>query len=181
MSKWTKIKALPRDLFSQLAKDPEKESEMIGRCWVISINSSADTRSPLSDQAIASGKVLVMKFDDICNEIPNLKLMDEKQANQIVEFVKNIPEGSIILVHCTAGVCRSGAVAEVIDLVLNEDPDRFYQENPYILPNAHVKTMLVNAFGICPFKSSERTENAPYNKIEITEGDIFTVDLSNPF
>jgi predicted protein tyrosine phosphatase len=181
MSQWIKIKALPRDLFNQLAKDPEKEAEMIGRCWVISINSSADTGCPLSDQAIASGKVLVMKFDDICSELPGLKLMDEFQANQIVEFVKKIPEKAIILVHCTAGVCRSGAVAEVIDLFLNDDPERFYQENPYILPNAHVKTMLVNAFGICPFKSSVRTENAPYNKIEITDGDIFTVDFSNPF
>lgn len=167
MNQRTKILALPRDFFLKLKGLPI-EMNVLKEAWAISINSTkGGEETPFSPNALATGKVLVMRFDDIQTEIPGLKLFSTEQARQIREFIENIPKGQTILIHCTAGICRSGAVAEVLDMVLNEDSKEFFKDNPYILPNTHVKSLLLREFGITPLFAKERADKAPYNDFTI--------------
>jgi predicted protein tyrosine phosphatase len=71
------------------------------------------------------------------------KAMAFEDAKSIVRFVKNIPSTvDTIFVHCTAGICRSGAVADFLRVVLDCDDIRFAIDNPHILPNEWVRDLL---------------------------------------
>lgn len=55
-----------------------------------------------------------------------------------------------LLIHCRAGVSRSGAVGEVLNWYFNsylqqngDDFAAFYQEHPQIEPNPHIRTVLL--------------------------------------
>ena len=53
------------------------------------------------------------------------------------------------MIHCNAGISRSGAVGEVLNWYFNshiqqnpEDFQTFYSVHPQIVPNSHIKTVL---------------------------------------
>ena len=94
--------------------------------------------------------VLNIVFDDIDPKSkagePTLVLFDEDHARKIINFVhKN--KGRNFFVHCTAGVCRSGAVASFINSLFDYDYQTFIEDNPAIQPNQHVLKILANVFG----------------------------------
>lgn len=65
-----------------------------------------------------------------------------KQANQIVNLLKHALDNDInVTCHCHAGLCRSGAVAEVGVMMGFNDVGNFR------IPNSMVKKMLINALG----------------------------------
>ena len=67
------------------------------------------------------------------------------QAREIREFVKRIHSSEktyTLIVHCVAGVCRSGAVGEVVSDFVGIKYDDFKRENPQILPNNSVRVRL---------------------------------------
>jgi predicted protein tyrosine phosphatase len=69
-----------------------------------------------------------------------IKLFSKAQAIQIVEFInetKKDPNGADLIVHCHAGISRSGAVATYIAEKLGID---FH--DPEIRPNSHVLSVL---------------------------------------
>lgn len=69
--------------------------------------------------------------------------ISKEQAKEIAEFLLNAKkEGYNCIVHCTAGVCRSGAVAEV-GVMLGFEDTRVYRQ-----PNLMVKKYLMNALGL---------------------------------
>jgi predicted protein tyrosine phosphatase len=74
-------------------------------------------------------------------------VMSEEQAAELAAYLLK-HRGKNILVHCAAGISRSGAVAEVVLQAFPEyedagDPTRRW-------PNNHVRTLLKRALGLVP-------------------------------
>ena len=74
-------------------------------------------------------------FPDEC------KIQDE-QAEQIIALLKHALENRMnVVVHCFAGICRSGAVVEVATMMGFTPTDRYRQ------PNLRVKHKLMKVLG----------------------------------
>lgn len=82
-------------------------------------------------------------FYDLEYEIGNYKPMNEKQAEEIYQFIKSNKDKKRCFVHCSAGISRSGAVGEFIqDILGTESYQDFKKRNPNITPNLHIKKLL---------------------------------------
>ena len=67
----------------------------------------------------------------------------EEQAIKLVNLLKHALENSMdVIVHCHAGICRSGAVVEVATMMGFEDTERFR------LPNSRVKRLMMKELGL---------------------------------
>lgn len=74
-------------------------------------------------------------FEDEC------KIQDE-QAVEIVRLLQRAKENSMnVVVHCHAGICRSGAVVEVATMMGFTPSDRYRQ------PNLRVKQKMMQVLG----------------------------------
>ena len=101
----------------------------------------------------SSPGVLVMQFYDINQRITDLdgtvyEPMTDVQAHEILRFIEANRQRHF-LVHCTAGIARSGAVATFIHEYLTERNkeyvttyEEFKRDNRQIIPNLHVLTQL---------------------------------------
>ncbi len=75
-------------------------------------------------------------FPDEC------KIQDE-QAENIIALLKRAKENHMnVVVHCFAGICRSGAVVEVAEMMGFTPTDRYRQ------PNLRVKHKLMKVLGL---------------------------------
>jgi predicted protein tyrosine phosphatase len=75
-------------------------------------------------------------FPDEC------KIQDE-QAAELVRLLKYAQEKHMnVVVHCHAGICRSGAVVEVATMMGFTPTDRYRQ------PNVRVKTKMMRVLGL---------------------------------
>jgi predicted protein tyrosine phosphatase len=90
-------------------------------------------------------RVLTLKFDDITHEYPErgrvLILFNESHACAIKDMLDKVGEGTLI-VHCTAGICRSGAIGRFASEYLERDREQFENNHPHIMPNVHVLSLL---------------------------------------
>lgn len=114
-------------------------------CIIVSINDTGyDTMLHENKRIIDIHKVW---FDDIENAInPKLKLMTIDQAEGIKDFVdKYKDEVKHIVIHCTAGISRSGAVGCVIARYLNDDDNNLWATGKYF-PNKHVYKSMCKVF-----------------------------------
>ena len=122
------------------------------RYSVISIYSSGDCSPILSNLQT----VLKLQFDDITKPEPGLILFTDEMAEKIIDFadylIENFPERPLI-VHCDAGVSRSGAVGSVLNDYINmklcreDDRKLFWKEHRnLIVPNYHVELKLLEAW-----------------------------------
>lgn len=69
-------------------------------------------------------------------------LISNYQANKLVCILQNaLADNMNVLVHCHAGICRSGAVVEVAQMMGFTPTDRFRQ------PNLRVKRMMMEILG----------------------------------
>lgn len=76
------------------------------------------------------------------------------QAENIVSVLKKaLVNDSNVIVHCTAGICRSGAVAEV-GVILGFDDIGYYRQ-----PNLLVKKRLLQAAGLYYTDNSDDSED----------------------
>ncbi len=73
----------------------------------------------------------------------NAVLCSPVDAQQIVEFTRR-HRGKNLVVHCAAGISRSGAIVETILRAHPEYHDRGWGRHP----NGHVRRLLEQAFGI---------------------------------
>ena len=87
-------------------------------------------------------KVLQLRFDD--DDIPNLESnINQLQAKAIAEFLKECLEAEInVVVHCHAGLCRSGAVAECGVILGFQDAEALR------IPNVLVKSLVLKELGL---------------------------------
>lgn len=80
---------------------------------------------------------------ELANYKQYYKLFDETHAIQIINFV-NIWKDKVseFIIHCDAGISRSGSCGLWIARYLNLNIDQFYKDNPNIFPNPWVLQLL---------------------------------------
>ena len=150
-----KIRVLPRKFFEQVKGTPT-EADLLEKSKIISINSSwgFDDAPPFSESFLKHPHLLTLTFDDLCNEpetpedLGNAILFNKDMALAIMRFVDdgNLP----LLVHCTAGISRSGAVGEVLNWYFNRylenntaDDEDFEQTNRQIMLNTIIRRIML--------------------------------------
>ena len=76
---------------------------------------------------------------------PEKKLISNEQAEDIASIlVSALDEDRDVLVHCVAGMCRSGAVVEVAEMIGFDECFRCR------MPNVRVKQKLMEQFDLLP-------------------------------
>ena len=142
-----KINVVPRRYFERI-KGTQAEKDILATHRVISIQTSNgdDTEPTFSQNSLSSPNLLCMVFDDIVDETGRQFTSDDAKA--ILDFVCD--DSMPLMVHCTAGIARSGAVGEVLDWYYNcwksqndEDHQYFLRENPQVMPNSTVRRLLM--------------------------------------
>lgn len=89
--------------------------------------------------------VIRFLFDDIQEHLEEkYTLFSNEQAQAIIKWLKDIPDDSLVIVHCEGGVARSAAVVKfMVDKLGYEfEPDRYCKGN-YSLMNVFVYDTLV--------------------------------------
>lgn len=134
--------------FFEARQGTKRERELFRDNRIISINSVSHPAEvpPFSEEFLDAENLLILYFDDVEEGFPNA--MTPEQAKQIVDFIR-IEDDRPIIVHCTAGISRSGAVGEVLNWYFNRfeaddsDSRKFEIMHPDIVPNSHVRRLLL--------------------------------------
>lgn len=145
-----KIDIVPRIYFEE-RRGTAEVAALLRSHKVISIQSSSgwDSEPPFSKEHRESKNLLCLVFDDYFGipEDPVKRsrgaLFTPEHADRIMRFVD---DGSMpLVVHCTQGVSRSGAVGYVLDRYFNrvlatndKDYEYFMARNPFVMPNPNV-------------------------------------------
>ena len=125
-----------------------REAAIMANYRVISINSVSFPAEPppFSPRFLNAKNLLILRFDDM-DEGPTA--MTPEDARKIVDFigVGDLP----IIVHCSAGISRSGAVGSVLNWYFNrfladnaDECREFELRHPDLIPNAHVRKLLLD-------------------------------------
>lgn len=85
-------------------------------------------------------------------------LFTPTMAARLARFARK-HRGCNILVHCAAGISRSGAVVEALLEAFPEYEDRGWPR----FPNTHVKVLLKRALGLVPIGYDEPRHQPPHN------------------
>ena len=153
-----KINVVSRRYFKKLTGNPELAA-VIASHRIVSIQSSHgwDSRPPFPAGVLPHPNVLCIRFDDYCSfeegcvdrEVPWLFRRDD--AERIVRFV--VDDEKPLIVQCTEGISRSGAVGKAFDWYYNqhlhdnpEDHEFFVKNNPQISPNSLVFEIMMAYF-----------------------------------
>lgn len=150
-----KIDILPRTYFEERIGS-EEIGLLLKTHKVISIQSSSgwDSEPPFSDEHRKSPNLLCLVFDDYFGvpedpvERARVALFTPEMADRIMRFVD---DGAVpLVIHCTQGVSRSGAVGYVLDRYFNRtltdneaDYEYFMRRNPFIMPNPNVTEVML--------------------------------------
>lgn len=143
-----KIKIYARSFF-EARMGTFREAELFQNNRIISINSVSFPAEPppFFEKYLHAPNLLTLFFDDVENDCPYAMTHDD--AVRIVEFAWRT-DPRPLLIHCTTGVSRSGAVGEVLNWYFNrllednsEAYERFVHEHPDIVPNPHVRHTLL--------------------------------------
>lgn len=85
-------------------------------------------------------------FEDIEKDTETLfgiaKAFTDEQANIIYDFLIDNHSCQLFIVHCTAGISRSGAVGEFINNFFEQNYNEFKKINPHTRPNVLVLAKL---------------------------------------
>ena len=142
--KMKQIKAIPKLVFDNHFTD--KEFKYYDYACFISIL-DIDNNEQKFDKSIDN--FLQVKMWDIEEDLfENGELKYEKpndnELKKIVDFINKHKDKSVFIVHCSAGISRSGAVATFLyDKFLSEiDKEQFRRENKYIRPNLYILNRL---------------------------------------
>lgn len=112
--------------------------ESYSKTFFISINDSMGTSEKPYFKKNHSN-VLNMFFDDIEEAIKTkygvTKPFSEDDGKELLNFITANIYKTVCIVHCSAGISRSGAVGLFINDYSRSDYSEFKKENPYIQPN----------------------------------------------
>lgn len=147
-----KIKVLSKPEFNQFMGEygisDSNVEEKMGNVALISIN---DTDGHWSTSWFDRDhpNVLRLWFDDVFADTEKsptnknqCRAFTEEQAAKVFAFIKENRDKDFI-VHCSAGISRSGAVGAFINDYLDSDKEFFHKFNfERIFPNAHVSSLL---------------------------------------
>lgn len=90
----------------------------------------------------SGGNVLNLCFEDVDEDLKTNLAFDKYIARAIRYFVEVNSDAKFWLIHCTAGVSRSGAVGEVLSEYFKIPYHQFKRDNPQVIPNVLVKKIL---------------------------------------
>lgn len=130
---------------------------------------------------------LKLWFDDIFlkeHEDEDLKLMIPTDAQKIKNFIDTYKNKiNNIIVHCTAGISRSGAVGCALSRYLNGDDEYLLATGKYI-PNKHVYKLMCEVLGLDyseeMFKEKLRIRNKG-NRSNLKGYGDYGIDLNDMF
>lgn len=95
--------------------------------------------------------VLNLQFDDVTHDgensptaIGKTKTFTKEDAKKIIKFLKKNKKANFCLIHCAAGISRSGAVGQFVNDFFKEDYQKFIKNNPRIMPNSKIVRILNN-------------------------------------
>lgn len=159
--------------------------ELTDDCIIISINDTGYDTEIYNNKNIID--ICKLWFDDIDNikyEDNDLKLMTKDQGKQIKDFVNKYKDRvKHIVIHCTAGISRSGAVGFVLARYLNGDDKYLWAKDRY-LPNKHVYKLMCETLGLeysdKLFKDRKRFRNRNNHYTIKSYGD-YGIDLVEMF
>lgn len=79
-----------------------------------------------------------------------LEPFGQEQAKDVFDFLLKLKEldSFVLIIHCTAGISRSGAVGEFACKYLEADYKRFRYNHPFIMPNTLVMKKLWDMAGV---------------------------------
>jgi predicted protein tyrosine phosphatase len=141
-----KIEVHRRFYFESILGTPQEDS-VLSRNNVISINSCYHEEPPFSEKNLKRDNLLILYFDDVIPLNGNIlpQMFSDKQADEIINFIKRIDCSMPMIIHCTAGIARSAAVGEELNGYMNRflennptDFEYFYSTNRDIMPDKHV-------------------------------------------
>ena len=146
------IKIYARTYFENKIGTAE-EKRLLREYRIISINDAFihPEPPPFSKRLLRHPNLLVLFFDDVETEIPGA--FSNEQAMTIVNFIQR-DTSSPLLIHCTAGISRSGAVGLAIAEHFGCVED-FLRKNSDIMPNQLVLQKLRTAFNASEHASLE--------------------------
>lgn len=70
------------------------------------------------------------------------QIFNERQAKELTVFIEQNKDKESCIVHCSAGVSRSGAIGEFINDLYGESYRVFRKRNFRIIPNQLIKRLL---------------------------------------
>lgn len=77
------------------------------------------------------------------DSFPEEAMISDEQATELVRLLNHAKENCMnVVVHCHAGICRSGAVVEVASMMGFTPSDRYRQ------PNLRVKSKMMKVLGL---------------------------------
>jgi predicted protein tyrosine phosphatase len=137
-----KISVLPRKEIERIIN----EKIIISHTWaLISIYGEKELLT-FSNQEVLKElncqDFLSLQFHDITIEERKLVLFNEQHANWIINFLDDIKDKvDHLIVHCAAGISRSGAIGLFACRYFELDQKQFFKEN-FIMPNPHILKVL---------------------------------------
>jgi predicted protein tyrosine phosphatase len=90
--------------------------------------------------------VKVLYFDDVDKDTATEKKFSEKQAKELIDFIEINKNKNTCIVHCAAGMSRSGAVGTFINDYYGGDYNEFKTNNPQVISNVSVLRTLKHVY-----------------------------------
>lgn len=131
--------------FKELLKELTEQQFMASA--FISIHDPGGDWAPRLEQILVdSDNVLNIWIHDVDEEDDQEKYIhfNNEMANQVIQFIEKNRKAKNWILHCTAGISRSGAIGEFISDYLGQDYFQFKRDNPQINPNSEIKKILNN-------------------------------------
>lgn len=103
--------------------------------------------------------VIRLWFDDVekdgdtppTHDRPGIAVTDE-QIERLVLFIFENIDKETFLIHCTAGISRSGAIGLFITNLLGENIEQYFKNNPRVHPNKMILDKMVKFSETCNSK-----------------------------
>lgn len=128
-----------------------REMDVLAQNKVVFIQSRSgwDSEPPFPEEGLKSPNLLCSTFNDVTDysDLHDGEIVARFRSVMVQKILQYVGHGSWpVLIHCTEGVSRSGAVASVLDHYWNfvwdkkpEDHEYFKRVNPQISPNPVVE------------------------------------------
>ena len=114
--------------------------------FYLSINNPDDEdKTPIREDSDTFKSMWFYDIDeDIYDEVKDFtyKTISDEQVDELYDFIMKNKDKKNFVVHCTAGVSRSGAVGEFVNDLFGIPYAEFRKQNPNIIPNTYIKKKL---------------------------------------
>lgn len=148
-----KVWVLSRMLFNDVLNDiNDSNVEEIQDDFFISI---LDTSGIFSKKFFKEDhhNALTLMFDDVVEDGKpsptvqyNTKAFSDEQAEILYNFIMKNKHKKMCIVHCAAGISRSGAIGTFINDLFGENYHIFKRRNPRAIPNPLIMNKLKNLY-----------------------------------